>query len=566
MNKFYIGILILYLLTACSHGGDDPYFLWSKIDKPFDEALRNLEYAYANDAGADTLDMLTENLYTLALRDYTKIKSARAAMFRARYYISVSSYAEAWKTRGAKELERARRLYDDTTAYPYDMFRLRYLEGKLRPRSLEQYYFDNARTLREARQFGDSLSAAGALNNIGHVNLHLGDSISALNYFNLSRKIFQDLGLERWARKLQMSLAQANETINTALSDSLLADLENYAASKRDTLLLTMVLHNRYGNHGEIKYFKKALPLVAGKPDYVNNEALYRGVIAEDMLNRGELDSAAIMARSAKQMVTPTIIPDYASTIYRTYATVLERQGKLDSALVYFHRGQAIDDSIAAAKTGQDAIKRIAQMRIRQSEEQAFKEKMFERTLYASLTVAILFLAMTVIVILIRRHNNMRMAKISADLQLARNKLQLASSLAVVKENENAIDTTVKTITEMMDSGRIPTADGVRVCSALRTQLSNREELDTFQQVYAHVHPDFKRRLLEIAPKLPIRQQRLATYIAMGMDNRQIARVMNITYSSVMTARYRLRANLNLDKNDSLEALLQWLADDDSEQ
>ena len=48
------------------------------------------------------------------------------------------------------------------------------------------------------------------------------------------------------------------------------------------------------------------------------------------------------------------------------------------------------------------------------------------------------------------------------------------------------------------------------MCSALRTQLSNSEELDTFQQVYASVHPDFVRRLMEMAPKLPIRQQRLA--------------------------------------------------------
>ena len=69
---------------------------------------------------------------------------------------------------------------------------------------------------------------------------------------------------------------------------------------------------------------------------------------------------------------------------------------------------------------------------------------------------------------------------------------------------------TLKTITEMMEAGRIPAADGVRVCSALRTQLSNSEELDTFQQVYASVHPDFVRRLMEMAPKLPIRQQRLA--------------------------------------------------------
>lgn len=554
------------MLTACSRGGDDPYFLWSKIDPEFDEAVRSIEVAYANDVGADTLELLTLRLDSLARRDSgSRLKAGRAALFMARYYIGVRSYAEAWSKKGVDAIARARENYRDSVDYPYDMFRLRYIEGKMRPRSLEQYYFDNSRTLREAREFGDSLSAAGALNNIGHVHLQLGDSAAALNHFRHSSRIFHNLGLERWEKKLQLSLAQAYKTVNPALHDSLLIDLESYAMAKRDTLLLTIVIHNRYSGMGGIGHFRRALPLVTGKPEYVNNEALYRGLIAGDMLKRGQLDSAAIMARTARQMVTPTILPDYASSIYRTYASVLEQQGRLDSALVYFHRGQAIDDSIAQIKTGQDVIKRIAQMKIRQSEEQAFRDKMIERTLYASLTVVILFIAMTVIVILLRRHNNMRMEKMAAELQLTRNQLQLASSLAVVKENENAIDTTVKTITEMMDAGRIPPEDGVRVCSALRTQLSNREELDTFQQVYASVHPDFVRRLTEMAPKLPIRQQRLATYIAMGMDNRQIARVMNISYASVMTARYRLRTSLGLEKADSLEALLQRLADDNSE-
>lgn len=554
------------MLTACSRGGGDPYFLWSKTDPEFDEAVRRMEIAYANDAGADTLELLTLRLDSLARCDAgNRLKAARAALFMARYYIGVSSYAETWSRKGVDAIAKAKENYRDSAEYPYDMFRLRYIEGKMRPRSLEQYYFDNVRTLQEAREFGDSLSAAGALNNIGHVNLHLGDSIAALTFFNLSRQIFHELGLERWERKLELSLAQANETHDIALSDSLLADLESYAAAKRDTLLLTIVLHNRFGIHSDIKYFRKALPLVEGKPGYAGNEALYRGVIAGDMLKRGDLDSAVLMARTAQLMVKPSLRPEYASSIYRIYASVLEREGKLDSALVYFHRGQEIDDSVARAKTGQDVIKRIAQMKIRQSERQALRDKMFERTLYASLTVVILFLAMTVIFILLRRHNNMRMEKMAADLQLTRNQLQLASSLAVVKENENAIDTTVKTITELMETGRIPAADGVRVCSALRTQLSNREELDTFQQVYANVHPDFVGRLMERVPRLSIRQQRLATYIAMGMDNRQIARVMNISYASVMTARYRLRSCLGLSKTDSLEALLQRLADDKPE-
>lgn len=45
-------------------------------------------------------------------------------------------------------------------------------------------------------------------------------------------------------------------------------------------------------------------------------------------------------------------------------------------------------------------------------------------------------------------------------------------------------------------------------------------------------------------------------YVAMGMDNRQIARVMNIDYKSLITARYRLRTKLGLERKDSLDDAL----------
>ncbi|MDE5983187.1 MAG: hypothetical protein K2G92_08775 [Duncaniella sp.] len=203
----------------------------------------------------------------------------------------------------------------------------------------------------------------------------------------------------------------------------------------------------------------------------------------------------------------------------------------------------------------------MTQHKINENRNAAMKTQLHDRILYASLIVVLLFVAMTIIVILLRRHSNLRVAKIESDLQLTRNQLQLASSLLVVKENENAIDTTVKTITQLMDEGRILHADGQRVCSALKAQLNNHDELESFQKVYARIHPNFTQRLLEISSNLSENQIRLAKYIVMGMDNRQISRVMRIEYKSLITARYRLRIKLGLSKEDSLEALLHRLAE-----
>lgn len=53
----------------------------------------------------------------------------------------------------------------------------------------------------------------------------------------------------------------------------------------------------------------------------------------------------------------------------------------------------------------------------------------------------------------------------------------------------------------------------------------------------------------------------MAEYVAMGMDNRQISRVMMIEYKSVITARYRLRSILKLSKEESLEDYLRQFTD-----
>lgn len=555
--------MLLCLVVCCGKPPKaDPYFLWSPAGGEFDTIMRQIEKAYAHNASADSIFSLTQQLTELAKADTAShLKAARAALFRARYCDRFSPYSEAWKSDAAKEIANAYHAYGDTISYPYDIFRLQYIEQKLRPRSQEQKYFVNARMLNLSRQFGDSLTTAGILNNIGLVYLNLGDSATALSYFLQSINRFHELGLEEWERKIQLSVAQVNMKLDSVRYDSIMTDLEAFAIAKGDTSLLTIILHNRYSNEADIKYIRRALPLVENKPKFTNLEAFYKGLIANHMLAQGHADSAAIMARKAQNLLSPTIIPNYAATIHGIYAAVLEHEGKLDSALLFYHRSQAIKDSLQQAQTNQDILNWLSKDKIRLGKERVLREKMSERFIYFTITMVLIFLAITIISILLRRHNHLKLEKMKSDLRLARNQLQLASSLAVVKDNENAIDTTINTIGELMEEGKIPYADGACVCSALKAQRSNREELATFQQVYANVHPQFMSRLLEMAPRLSENDKRLATYIAMGMDNRQIARVMRIEYKSVITARYRLRTRLHLQKEDSLEALMQHLSE-----
>lgn len=561
-------ILILSLITlvsaACSERhNNDTYSIWSPTDPEFDNAVRCIDKAYAHVECTDSIRDLTFRLADLAEEDPTNpVKAARAAFFKARYYDYTEPYTEAWNSKAQNEINKAYKIYGtDTTNYPYDLFRLRFIRNKLKPLTLERQYYENVHILKEAIEFGDSLATAAALNNIGLVHLSLGDSLTAISYFNDSQLLYHKLGLERMEKRSQLSIAQANIRMNPQLYDSIMTDLYTDALAKRDTLALTIILHNKYVKDYDPRYIAEAYELVRNKPGFENAEAYYKNIIASGLLASGQYpDSARMLARSAIRQISPSMLPEYVLSIYKIYASVLESENKLDSAVLFLRMSLAMQDSISQVNALNQVAKNIMHHKISESRNATMKAQMHDRIMYACVIIAILFIAMVIIILLFRRHNNLKQAKIESELQLTRNQLQLASSLLVVKENENAIDTTVKTIKELMDDGRIQYADGIRVYSALKAHLNNHAELDTFQKVYADIHPEFTGRLLELCPNLSENQIRLAKYIAMGMDNRQISRVMRIEYKSLITARYRLRTKLGLSKEDSLESLLYRLA------
>lgn len=568
MHKLIV-LFVTVISVALLSGGcydkrtRDPFMLWSPVSAPFDSVVRSLELAYAFDQPHDKVLKLTRQLAKIAAADTANdVMQGRVHFWKARYHYRFTPYTEERDNATAREIQLAREAYADTTQHPYDMFRLRYLAQRQANRNIENAYFHNMEILRQGRFFGDSLTVAGTLNNIGLIHLNLGDSTSALNYFKRTCAIFKALGMKDWEKRILLSVAQANGGARSSSSDSIMRELLGYSLERRDTLFALIILHNLYSNDNDISHLRMALALTQEKPSFANSTAYYRAMIANDMFSHGDaIDSAITLAHQAVDGMETTIMPEYEAAILHTYSMALRREGRVDSALWYLDRYVAISDSVARQNTDMEMLKKLAQQRINDSANQALRKSMRERTLFFIIILVVVVLAMSVLMLVLRRHNNLKVSKMSSDLALTRNKLQLAASLAVVQDNESTIDHTLRTIRQMMDEGKISHADGLNVCSALKAQLTNHDELEAFQKVYESIHPNFTSRLLNDCPGLSENLLKLATYIAMQMDNKQIARVMRIEYKSVITARYRLRTRLGLAKEESLEAHLRRYAD-----
>lgn len=565
------------ILIGCTYREHhDQFMLWSSVNSQFDTVTRQLELAYAFDYTQDSIWSLTQRLDSLALALPPKPAKARVYFWKARYHDRFTPYVEGVRNNAQSYLDSAMSIYGDTASYPYDMMRLRYIADKQRSGNIQRSYFDNLRTLKEARELGDSLTAAGALNLLGIAHLSLGDSAAALKYFRNTCNIFRKMGMIDWEKRMQLSLAQANTTINPPLHDSLLMDLYNFTKQNKDTAFESIVLHNLYASSSlfgvksdtilankKMHYLREALNLTGNKPEYKNARAYYQAQIAYQMLSAGlHTDSAITLSRQAYGSTSPTMLPEYAASVALVYSMVLEKEGKQDSALLCLRRYVDIHDSLSEQNSVDEVMKKVVRHKISENANVMLRRQMRERTTFFSVLLAIIFTVGGGTFLFWRRHSNLKLQKMQSDLQLTRNQLQLAASLTVVKESENTMEGALDTIKQLIDDGKISAVDGQKVCSALKAQLTNHDELATFQEVYAKLHPDFRKRLLEATPGLSENLQKLAAYISIGLDNRQIARLMRIEYRSVITARYRLRAKLGLTTADSLEQYLREIGDE----
>lgn len=82
------------------------------------------------------------------------------------------------------------------------------------------------------------------------------------------------------------------------------------------------------------------------------------------------------------------------------------------------------------------------------------------------------------------------------------------------------------------------------------------DEWENFKMHFDKVNTDFFNRITEVSRDLTFKEMKLCAYIKIGLDNKQIARLLNILPSSVSTAFYRLKKKFNMERKDDLRKFL----------
>ena len=84
----------------------------------------------------------------------------------------------------------------------------------------------------------------------------------------------------------------------------------------------------------------------------------------------------------------------------------------------------------------------------------------------------------------------------------------------------------------------------------------NQESWSMFVYQFEKVHPAFFSQLKERFPVITQHDLRLSAYLKVGMDNKEIARISNITNEGVKKSINRLKKKMNLGPEDDLRDFL----------
>ena len=88
------------------------------------------------------------------------------------------------------------------------------------------------------------------------------------------------------------------------------------------------------------------------------------------------------------------------------------------------------------------------------------------------------------------------------------------------------------------------------------TREANREPMSEFDLLFRKLHASFYEKLLQLCPDLSRAELQVCALVRLNLNSKDIARLINISVSTVETTRHHIRKKLSLEPGDNLTSFL----------
>ncbi len=557
MKTSAIAIILLSVVLCCSCGGrrgsTDPY-RWEELSPTLDSMTLALEKGFYDYLPAETIAATVAEFEREAALSGSRLAEARGLHWRGRLLKreGATDSALAVVTRALAMVDSAR--------HTYDYYRIRGLVRQYGHTGGAESYMEIDEEARFYDRVGDKPMAALMYISLGATLFNIGDYDKSLHFMEKADEINSAIGFDKLVDK---------NTINIAIIHSRKGDRDKCVALLRalldnpevmaDSGVMNLALRNLYVTTRDLGYLHRAYGAVVDNYNRRDLQGLYQALLSEHYHDAGLTDSAIAYSRLAIRNIDYVDNFAHKSMIMQVYAEAMEREGKIDSALIYQKRYIEFSDSDYVRKQ-QSEVLRLANLReVAEvtSREQAAAQNM--RFNFLGTICAVLIIAGLVYFMLYRRQKHHEMASRDSRLEMEKSRRSLLAMMLVVEEKDNLFNFLNSEIEKMRKENSIGVLEARRLQNTIQTHLSADEEWKTFQQQFVQIYPGFVAKLLAAYPGLADSYVKLATYIYVGLDNNRIARLLVIRPESVKQARWRLRRMMNLDKDTPLDDAIRAL-------
>ena len=95
-----------------------------------------------------------------------------------------------------------------------------------------------------------------------------------------------------------------------------------------------------------------------------------------------------------------------------------------------------------------------------------------------------------------------------------------------------------------------------KIINRLNNSLDIEDGWETFNTYFQEIHPCFLKELKERNNALTNNEVRHCTYIKLGLNNREVAQMLNVAPKTVEVTRYRIKKKLSLSNEESLSTYI----------
>ena len=433
------------------------------------------------------------------------------------------------------------------------------------------------RAMEIAQQIRYDKGLARSLSALGNTYFNMGNNAKALDYYldalNYAKKIKNIRGIAFVETNIGMVYSEIGEPakgiihLNNAI-DILkkIKDFHGLISAYNNISLAYSKLHNNKKSH---EYFLKSLGLVK---KYGTKEELaityHSYATALNNLKRFEESNRYLDSCIAIGNNTGFIMMLKKS--YKLYAMNLLRNRQIERGIDYFNKYDRLKDSIYNNKFRKQLA--LLESRYKDLEKQKkiteLKNKNTRIRIILTAVSVILFLLTSSFILyffyrkkkreLIRlrlKEAEWKNRQLSSELQLKAKQLT-THALQITQKNEILNDLLLE-INHLIEQPREHLkSDLKKLEKQIKRRLSSDKEWETFKIYFEQVNKDFFKKLQSLSKSVTPTEERMAALIKLGLTNKEIASILNITHQSVKNARYRLKRKLGLKPEEDLREFL----------